>query len=311
MWTFKLSDLRQRLIGLGVDVSWYELAGDYILKAIEFMSRWTNAGETCDKIDDDEDPHIAWISGLERPPMGKYAIRCGIHGVLSGGEEVLHVQHLVKARNGTDMSGIDAAALDTLAALLKTAWGNFLNNTASGASASAKTYLTNSLSYDEIRLSLVEYQTAPTKPTVHVATRYYAWGTPIACTGSSTTPYETAMVLTLCGATRDRRYRGRVYLGPFAPASLGNDGKWASNPILGVSKGFGQLWVDGVHSATDYDVVIMSAHSRAGHQAAGAYLAPEAEGVGAVYSGVIPDVQRSRRKNLAEAKVLQWGTAPG
>ena len=310
MWTFKASDLRARLLALGAQSQELETLLGLTDKLKQFLGRWAPGDPECEIVDNDEDPRLAWVSTLGAVAVGRWAIRVGIHGILDPNEEVLHVQHLTKTRNGTDMSGVDGAALDTLAPLVKTAWSNFLNNTPTGGTASPKSHLSYSLTYNEIRLSVVEYNTHPTKPTVHVPTRYYTFSPTIQCQATSATPYETAMVLTLTCADRDRRYRGRVYLGPFGNPSIGGDGKFVAAALTNTAKGFGQNWINGLHTATDYDVAIVSARSRAGHQASGAWLSPDAQGVGGVYTGVIPDVQRSRRKNLVEPKVLQWGTPP-
>lgn len=305
-----MSDLDTRLVALGVDTELYDIAGDYISKAIELMSRWTDQGSTCDKLDDDEDPHIAWISGMESQSVSLYTVRVGIHATLPEGEEVLHVQHLVKARNGTDMSAITAANLVTLGGTLATKWSAMLNSSTPSLDHAPLYYLGSEVTYDELRLSLIEYRTAPDKPIVHVPTVYVSAGTPNTGIATDTLPYSLSMVLTLLTNARGKSHRGRIYLPPFGINALAAGGKYNQAAATDWGKGFGNNWIHELNTTTDYDVVVLSSRAKEGAVSTGAPLAPSALGVGGVKVGIVPDSQRRRRKSLDEAYTTPWGTAP-
>lgn len=245
--------------------------------------------------------------------MGLYAIRVGVHATLGTYEELLHTFHLVKVRNGTDMSELDSSALDTLIGTLKTQWATFMNTASgNGLTAAPKACLATDIVYNEMRASLIEYNTAPTKPTVHVPTRFSAFSPTITGTASGNPlPYSTAYVATLLSTTKDRSKRGRVFFGGLAASQMssGTTGQF-QDAIHNLAIGLGYNWIAPISSTTDYDVCVVSSRGHAGHNSGGTATAPGAIGVGGVSSGLVPDTQRSRRKNVPEGRTLKWGSLP-
>lgn len=241
-------------------------------------------------------------------------LRVGVHAALGTDEEVLHVQQLVAGAGGT-LEGLDAADLAAIGGELETLWNNFLESEYITANK-VKSLLCSALTYDEMRLTLLDYQTPPTKPTVIIPTVYHTNAVPKSGTGSGTRlPNQIAFNLTLLTAQRGRAQRGRVYLGGLVSGILGADGLFNTANSRGVATKFGEQWVAGIAGATftgatSLNLAVVSTHAHVGNVSTNAYAGPSALGVGGVKAGAVPDTQRRRRGNRPEQSYLCWGSLP-
>lgn len=321
-----MSDLRQRLIGLGVDVSWYELAGDYITRAIEFMAQWTNAGQTCDKLDDDEDPHIAWISGLSRPEepvVPDYpVVRAVIHAKLGTMEELAHVLHF-RLHDGSDVMP-DLPALLTFGGQIAAAWQAFFQAQSSG-SPLVHNRFAQDLHYDEVRMAVVAYKQPATpmprpNPTFLIPTQYVAMPANVQGSGStgSALPYEVAFCVTHLTSARGRSNKGRIYFGGLSTSVMtqsASGGVFDAGQVGGVALAYWNF-LQALATTSSYDVQVVSARSHVGNAGPkhpggeGPWAPVSSKGVQGVRYGIVPDSQRRRRRSELELYTLAGGTAP-
>jgi hypothetical protein len=327
VWTFKQSDLDGRLVGLGVDTSLYEIAGDYISKAIEIMSRWTNVGQTCDKLDDDDDPHIAWVSGLSRPEepvVPNYpVVRAVVHAKLGTLEELAHVLHFRLHTGAATMPNL--ADLVTFGGHIATAWQQFFAAQSAGSPVVHPNF-SQQLVYDEVRMSVVEYQQAATpmprpNPLFTIPTQYIAMPANVQGSGSTATtlPYEVALCLTHLTNARGRSNKGRIYLGGLSTAILSSSapgGIFEAGKVQAIALAYWNM-LAGLSGATPgYDLQVMSARSHVGNAGPkhpggeGPWAAPSSKGVQGIRVGVVPDSQRRRRRSELELYTVSGGTAP-
>lgn len=245
-------------------------------------------------------------------------VRVGVHAQLSTVEEVLHTFHLKKVRNGTTTP--DTAAVQALVADLATKWKTWFT-TAQGSFTPASVFSPH-LVYDEVRASVISYDTPTDNPTeghaTVVPTQVAAIASPCAGTVSASSavqlPLEVALCLTLGTTGRGRSKRGRIYFGGLTSFALVGangigDGMFQTAYTNGLGASFGQYWVDMLHTATDYDFVIASTRAHEGNKTSNDWSAPSALGVSHVKVGAVPDSQRRRRKAQIEAPYLAWGTA--
>jgi hypothetical protein len=179
----------------------------------------------------------------------------------------------------------------------------------------------SNLIYDEVRASVISYDTPTNDPkeghATIVPTEVAAIATPCAGTVSASAavqlPLEVALCLTLGTTGRGRSKRGRIYFGGLTSYALmgdagHGDGLYQTSYVRGLAASYGQYWVDHIHTATDYDMVIASTRAHEGNKSSNDWSAPSALGVSNIKVGVVPDSQRRRRKAQLEAPYMAWGT---
>lgn len=325
VWTFRYSALRTRIAALGAGSEAYETVANAVAFVRTALDLWMPLATTCDQLDDDSDPRLAWITGPfqeEPPPVTLKAIRAGVHAKLGSNEEILHQFHLVPQGSG-NLDSIDAGKLVALGDAIRGLWDAWLAETWSGGLGMVVNAFSSQVVYDEVRTSLVEYYTPVLDSgklrysNVLIGTQYSSWGTPHAGAGSTCLPWEVALCLTLLTAERDMSSRGRVYLGGLVSGLIEtNTGLFNATEARHVGEKFGSAVINGMHThatitgVPPLDFAIVSTHAHAGHRSSGDWSGPAARGIGGVKVGAVPDSQRRRRRKQPENSYLSWGSAP-
>lgn len=232
-------------------------------------------------------------------------LRATINADLSGGETMQHTFSIVHP----DESALpeDAAALGAIADLVKNQWSTFLD-TAPPLITAVKTFFHTSTVFTGVTVQHLR-QTVPfvnggnnngkvsqVGPTVVSAPLNKA-GT----SGADQLPHEVAMAVTLRtrapqagGVSHGRRNRGRVYLGGFSSAIMGADGLFENLKADGIAKALGEAFIAPLYDDHDLQVTVISKVGLIGHQ------------VTQTESGLVPDVQRRRRRSLPESRTTAW-----
>ena len=306
-WVFKVSELRNRLLALGVGSSGLETALGVLDKANQYLRRF--GGSCSGELDpNDPDPPVLYLApDLGAPSVAVSVFRVSVHAALGSVEELQHVLHL-RQKSGVT-ADTSTAGCNALAARVGAAWSTYWTATTGPAGSATSEYFHNQLSYDKILVSYVEYPGGNAKPNVITPTTQWNFSTPLAGTAADqmkwALPNEVALCLTLLTDQPGRRTRGRVYLGGLSMGIIAQDqsaagaGLFHATKVHDIAERFGTHIIDGIHndSAAEAEVNIVS---RAGGSS---------RGVGGIRVGVVPDSQRRRRRNQNENKVLAWGTA--
>lgn len=214
------------------------------------------------------------------------ATRLVIHGKLDGGEEVAHTFHLVN--NSADPTDMQAAA-DAGAA----AWEAFLNTSMGTGAGTPRQFLSNHLTYDEARASLIHYA-PPAKPVTNIPTEYSPITDPGNGSPHTPLPYQVACGLTFRTAKRGPRYRGRVFLGPLDSGILASTGQFNPGFVLELAQAF--------HTQFMADATL----NGIGNFAVVSQKFGTSEWITGVDVGQVPDTIRSRRRSLPETYQNAW-----
>jgi hypothetical protein len=294
VWLYDIGRLRDRLTQLGVNAT-YKAALNYLVRQVEeaglppeHTQSWTNPGV---------------LPAL--PDLGRYsvmsvkALRTTIHAKLGTEEEVAHVLHWITAP--TPGAALDLAAVKAFGDKVRDTWQAFFTGASGEQNTAIAEYFSADLQYDEVRTSYVNIPAAPGKETYDVLTQHSPF-TAGACVGratSQTLPYETALAVSLGTNFRDRRARGRTYMGGLGANMLATHGKFDVARAGHVGEKFGSAFVNVMNSTSIADLHIVSRKY--------ATTAP----VQGIRIGVVPDSQRRRRRSQVEGYTLVWGQAVG
>lgn len=224
-------------------------------------------------------------------------IRTTFRGELAGGAEFF--QHKMDWGNpGADptLDEGDALALAIdMAGWFEDGWG-------SGPGATMGVYASDEVRYTEVGVVQLEQHAAKNKDGTggdlaeSYSTAWYRWATgtgPVGRAVGNPMPYEVSCCVTLQTETRGASGRGRFYFPPFATSAAGPGGMFATGAAESVGEGFG-IYVDAVKTNSDYLPIVVSSRKMQLHE------------VTSINVGHVPDSQRRRRRNLAEARVTVW-----
>jgi hypothetical protein len=227
-------------------------------------------------------------------------IRTAITGTLGADEQVVHV---LNWRHSTEENApVDNATLLAVGGKVRDAWAAFLGTSLPPNSQTIVRGLPNTLTYRDVRTSVIEQDAPGAKPRWPGQTQYVPFGAG-GLQGQETgpsLPYEVAMGISLNTNFRGTsRFRGRLYFGPLSLVSLGLAGQFDKNYADRVGAAFGTSVIQGVAAATDYECHIISQKYSTSAAVTG------------VRMGVTPDSQRRRRRSRPEGYTQVWGTPVG
>jgi hypothetical protein len=217
-------------------------------------------------------------------------VQSNIHATLTGGEDIVHtLQWQAVAAGTTNPVTLGAIGTQAAASVIKNQWVTEMMK------APYPSYLSSELAYDRVSTysydggGILAYQGEELiNPTVGGSS-------------GSSLPYECALVATLRTNTPGRRSRGRLYLGGFSPAVLGQGGGGADGLKTPVIADNLRDFFVAVRGATLEDGLLEFnlrpiVYSRVGD---------EGTPIAAVDVGRIFDAQRRRRSNQLEARVTK------
>lgn len=123
---------------------------------------------------------------------------------------------------------------------------------------------------------------------------YSVGALPVGGAAGNSLPFETSCAVTLHTSKRGPRGRGRLYLPPFAVTTMAPNGLYQAGHVTTQGAAIGDL-IEAVKGSTyAYDAVVVSMREKI------------LNSVTSITVGVVPDSQRRRRRNQAEAYVNAW-----
>lgn len=287
VWIFTVSDL------LAEQVHLPGFAG--VLAFNQAIKRWgVQVGSG--PIDGWRVPHEDGQPGGVFMPM--HWIRTAITGAIGEDEQMVHV---INWRHTTQENApIDNAGLKTFGDVVRTKWEDYMDSQAGGGGA-IRSLMPNLAHYTEVRTSLLVQDAPATKPHWPLSTAVSPFGgRGVGSSASAPLPYEVALGISLNTNWRGTsRFRGRVYWGPLVPEIMGAAGQFNRLKSDSVCAAFGAVFMQGVQTATDYDLHIVS--QKFGTSAA----------VIGVRAGGVPDSQRRRRRSRPEGYSQVYGAPVG
>lgn len=185
--------------------------------------------------------------------------RAQVRATIDTTEEMVHTFNFVREDNGAIPSG--GAELPGLAAGLAAQWVTSFNAVLPTDQQALKAQISPRVTYTDVGVAVLSQDTPGGKVSTAERSAFALMATPQAGAqvNQQMLPHQVALAVTLQDAEYGARHRGRVYLGGFSVAAMGNNSTVGSN-IARMSANFVKHFLTGAASGDLVPVIV----SRAG-----------------------------------------------